>query len=121
MADTFPSQLYFVRDYVTNDIAAMGIGNCWLYFYKETLVGVRDAHQKIAYFVDVKTKAETKANFAPTIDNLTDAHIKECIDEGDISGEKQEFMHIDEIGAKAQELCALEFSRLMDAALLAKS
>lgn len=120
MADTFPSQTYFMRDYVTNDIASVGIGNCWLYFYKETLVGVRDAHQKLAYFVDVSTKADTKANFAPTIDNLTETHVKECIDEGDISGEKQEFLHINELGAKAQELCAMEMSRLLDAALLNK-
>lgn len=121
MADTFPSQTYFMRDYVTADITSVGIGNIWLYFYKETLVGVRDAAQKLAYFMDVKTKSDTKANLAPTIDFLTDVHIKECIDEGDITGEQQEFLHINELGAKAQELCALEMSRLMDAALLQKN
>lgn len=118
MAEQFPSQTYFVRDFVTPDITSVGIGNVWLYFYKETLVGVRDAAQKLAYFMDVKSRTETKANMAPTLANLAETHIKECIDEGDISGEKQEFIHINELGAKAQELCALEMSRLMDAALL---
>jgi hypothetical protein len=118
MAETFPSQTYFVRDFVTPDITSVGLGNLWLYFYKETLVGARDAAQKLAFFVDVKSKSDTKANMAPTLANLSETHIKECIDEGDIQGEQQTFLHINEIGAKAQELCALEMSRLMDAALL---
>lgn len=117
MADSIPNELYFLKDFVTEDIISVSFGDCWLYFYKETLIGVRHIPTKVSYFMDVKTKADTKANMAPTLDNLTEAHIKEAVDEIDPNAETTHLLPMTDLGGKALELAALELSTLLDSRL----
>ena len=108
---------YFFRDYVTEDILSYGMGPVWLYHFKETLIGVRDTETKEAFFAEINTVKDFKAQYVPTIDQLTDAHIKEAIEEIDRQGETLNFMPINEVMRKAKELAAREIGREMDALL----
>lgn len=108
---------YFFRDYVTEDILSYGVGPVWLYHFKETLIGVRDTETKEAFFTDIETVKDHKGQYVPTIDQLTDAHIKEAIEEIDRQGETIKFIPINEVMQKAKELALREFGREMDAKL----
>lgn len=108
---------YFFRDYVTEDILSYGVGPVWLYHFKETLIGVRDTETKEAFFTDIETVKDYKGQYVPTIDQLTDAHIKEAIEEIDRQGETIKFIPINEVMQKAKELALREFGREMDAKL----
>lgn len=108
---------YFFRDYVTEDILSYGIGPVWLYHFKETLIGVRDTEIKEAYFVKLDSIPEHKAQYVPTIEQLTEAHINEAIEEIDRQGEKLDYLPINEIMSKAKELVLQELGREMDVQL----
>lgn len=108
---------YFFRDYVTEDILSYGVGPVWLYHFKETLIGVRDTETKEAFFTDIESVKDYKGQYVPTIDQLTDAHIKEAIEEIDRQGETIKFIPINEVMQKAKELALREFGREMDAKL----
>lgn len=108
---------YFFRDYVTEDILSYGVGPVWLYHFKETLIGVRDTETKEAFFTDIESVKDYKGQYVPTIDQLTDAHIKEAIEEIDRQGETIKFIPINEVMQKAKEFALREFGREMDAKL----
>jgi|SRR6478609_1180355 len=108
---------YFFRDYVTDDILSYGVGPVWLYHFKETLIGVRDTEAKISYFCTIESIAAVKGQFVPTIEQLTEAHITEAIEEVDRSGEEIKRIPITEIMSTAKELTLREFGREMDARL----
>ena len=108
---------YFFRDYVTEDISSIGIGPVWIYFFKETLIGVRDLEMKEAWFAVVDTVKTFKANYVPTIEQLTSEHIKEAIDEIDRQGETIKYLDLPEVMQKAKEIALREFGREMDAKL----
>lgn len=111
---------YFFRDYVTEDILSYGVGPVWLYHFKETLIGVRDTEAKVAFFADINTVKDFKGQYVPTIDQLTEAHIKEAIEEIDRQGETLNYLPINEVMRKAKELALQEFGREMDAQLTGK-
>lgn len=114
----YPNETYFALDPVTEDVNSVGCGEVWCYYFKETLIGVRDVRNARAFFLDVSTKDDTQAAMAPTIKYLTDAHVKEAIDEVSNEGEKLEYVHIKELGAKAQLLVMEELNDLMNKRLL---
>ena len=105
---------YFFRDYVTEDIVSYCIGEVYLYNFKETLIGVRAMDKNVGFFVDINTVEKQMAGYVPTLDHLTDQHIKEAVEEVDRSNEKTSYIPIGEIVGKAQELLANEISKLLD-------
>ena len=105
---------YFFRDYVTEDIVSYCIGEVYLYNFKETLIGVRAMDKNVGFFVDINTVEKQMAGYVPTLDQLTDQHIKEAVEEVDRSNEKTSYIPIGEIVGKAQELLANEISKLLD-------
>jgi hypothetical protein len=110
---------YFFRDYITEDIASIVIYKTYLYFYKETLVGVRDTRAVTGFFLDVKTVPKSGSIYAPTLDDVTEQNIKDCIDELEHSQETITFLPIAEIVPKAQELVSMELSHLLDERMMA--
>lgn len=79
----YQDEIWAVSDQVTEDISSTGLGEVWLYFYKECLIGVRDVRNKKSFFVIPGTHKESKAPLPPTIDNLTEDHVREAIEEHD--------------------------------------
>jgi hypothetical protein len=118
MANEIYDKNYLWRDYVTEDIAVLCFGQIDLYFFKETLVGVRDNKDMVAFFITLESVPKSSSPYAPTMEKLTEEHIKEAIDELDTSGEKLERIHMDDLMSKSMELCSMEVSRLLDKHLL---
>jgi len=108
----YPKEIWYIADQVTEDIISIGQGEVWTYFYKETLIGVRDARNKVSYFLDPETKKDTKAPMAPTIQNLTEAHMKEAIEEHDQSAEKCHRVHLQELFDHTTRILLAEFKLL---------
>lgn len=115
MADTSQFDAnFFWRDYVTEDILSYCIGEVYFYHYKETLIGVRSVRENVGFFLDIATHTTGNQLYSPTLDQLTEQHIKEAVDEIDRSNEKTGYMPIGEIAPKGQELLAREMSILID-------
>lgn len=93
----YEKEVYYLCDQITEQIITIGIGEVWLYFYKETLIGVRDVRNKVSYFLDPDTKNDTKTTMAPTLANLTEESIREAIEEHDLSSEKTHRVHLQEL------------------------
>lgn len=106
---------YFFRDYVSEDICAYGIGPFWLYHFKETLIGIRDNQERKAWFADINTVKDARSSFVPTMDQLTEEHIKEAIQEIDTNGETLEYVNIDDLQPMAKEMMIKEAMREVDA------
>src|SRR5688572_11483687 len=92
---------FFVRDFVSHDIISYGIGQVWLYHYKETLIGVRHHDNLVAYWLNIETAKKSKRVMAPTVDQITPEHIKECIAEMSGDGEKTEYLDFEPLMEKA--------------------
>ncbi len=105
---------YFFRDYVTEDILSYCIGEVYIYHFKETLVGVRHNTKKLAYFVDLATLPKQNSLYAPTIEQLTEENIQNCIDEVDHSGEKLERIPLNECVPRTLEFLMEELGSYMD-------
>lgn len=118
MANDIAEANYFFRDYVTADILSYCIGDCYLYHYKETLIGVRDVQRKKGFFLDVKTVPKTGSLYAPTLDNITVKEVQDCVDEMDRSGETILYVDIRELVSLGQQVLARELASLMDRKLL---
>src|SRR6478609_477983 len=91
---------------IRNNVAAI--------YYKETLIGVRSVRENVGFFLDIATHTTGNQLYSPTLDQLTEQHIKEAVDEIDRSNEKTGYMPIGEIAPKGQELLAREMSILID-------
>lgn len=109
------NQNYFFRDYVSEEICAYGVGPTWYYHFKETLIGIRDNEEKKAWFADFKSVKDCKSSFVPTMDQLTEEHIKEAIAEIDTQGETLAYVNIDDLQSMAKELLCKEVQRELDA------
>lgn len=110
---------FFFRDYVTDDIMSYCIGEVYLYHYKETLFGVRDMRAKKSTFVEIASIKELESHFAPTIDQLTEQHIKEATDEVEHAGETSHRVPMNEMALLAKEAICAEMARVFDEAVLA--
>ena len=117
----YPTETTFAHDQVTEDVASVGYGEVWIYFFKETLIGVRDVRNAKAAFLKVETKNETTTAMSPTLEYLTDAHIREAIDEMRNDGEVVEFFHINELGDIAVAYFAAELNFIMNSKLLGEA
>lgn len=115
---SYPNETVHTLDQVTEDVASVGCGEVWTYYFKETLIGVRDVRNAQAFFLDVSTKDDTKASMAPTIKYLTDAHVKDAVEEMSNENEKIEYLHIKELGGKATLLLMGELNHMMNEILL---
>lgn len=111
---------YFWRDYVTEDIVAYGIGNVWLYHYKENLIGVRNIEIKEAYFVRKEDIPVEDERWSPTIRQITAEHIKECITDVDMPEEKLQYIPMEDLAAKAFHLVTHEITTKIDSLFLGK-
>lgn len=118
---TYPAETRHALDQVTEDVASVGHGECWMYFFKETLIGVRDVRNSVAYFLKVDTKDDTKAPMAPTIRYLTDAHVKEAVEEMSNDQEKIEYLHINELGDKADLILMGELNFMINSKLMGET
>ena len=110
----YPKEIYYVSDQVTESISSTGIGEVWLYFYKENLIGVRDVRNKRSTFMIVGTHKESKGPLPPTINNLTEAHIKEAIDEHDQSAETVDRVPYMDLFAAATKLLLPELNLMIN-------
>lgn len=118
MANEIWDKNYLWRDYVTEDISVTCMGEIDLYFFKETLIGVRDNSSMTAAFITIESVPKTSSPYAPTLEQMTEEHIKEAINELDTTNEKLDRIHMDDLMGRAMELCANEVSRLLDKHLL---
>lgn len=109
---------YFFHDYVTEDISAYGIGELHIYHYKETLFGVRSFREKVSYFVDIASIKPVSSHFAPTIDQLTEQHIKEAYEEVDHTGEETSRLPMPELVDVSLQMLARETAALLDSKIL---
>ena len=114
----YPGEIYFLNDLVTEDTTSVGFGEVWIYFFKETQIGVRDARNGVAYFMDADTKNDTKAPMAPTLANLTKEHVREAIEEQDPSAEKCHIFHISELYGHTVRILAAEMNMLLNEAMM---
>lgn len=114
----YPGEIYFMNDQVTEDITSVGFGEVWMYFYKETMIGVRDARNKVSFFMTADSKSETKAPMAPTLANLTEDHIREAIEEHDQSSEKCTRVPMVDLFSHAVRLSAAEMNLLLNETMM---
>lgn len=117
----YDDEIYFMQDPVTEDISSVGIGECWLYFYKETLIGARHITTNVSYFIDAKTTKDTKAPVAPTLQHCTNEHIQEAIDERDQSQETCHRVAFSEIFGHAMRILLMETNDLVDDILMGRT
>lgn len=108
---------FFFRDYVTDDIMGYGCGEVFIYHYKETIFGVRDLRKKTSVFVDIATIPAVAQHFAPTLEQLTEAHIKEAYEENDHTNETTSRVPMNEIALIAKEAVCNEMARVFDEAV----
>lgn len=109
---------YFFRDYVSEDIIAYCIGEVAMYHYKENLIGVRSVREKQSYFVDLASIKVLASHYAPTIDQVTEQHIKEAYDECDHTNEATERLPIRELVSKTAELLSREIAQMLDSKIM---
>lgn len=72
---------FFFRDYVGKKTSSICIGEVYLYFYGETLIGVRNQRFLEAWFYVIPIPHVRNLSYAPTLDAITIQDIQECIDE----------------------------------------
>jgi len=114
----YPEELYYTKDIVTDDIDSLGIGEVWLYYYKETMIGARHVREKVSYFIDADTKNDTKAPMAPTLKNLTNEHVQAAINEHDQSTETCHRVHFQELFRHATMMLYKETNLLADQVMM---
>lgn len=109
---------FFFRDFVSEDVISVSVGMVWLYFFKETLIGVRHTKKKVAWFVRLESTKPMSSTLVPTIEFLTEEHIRDAVNEVDKTDEKTEFVDFEDMLSKAAELVANEMSEFIDTHLV---
>lgn len=106
---------WFFQDKVTDEVTSFSVGEVWLYFYKECLIGVNDMTNNRRYMLKVEAK--------PTRDGVTSYHevteqiVKDAID--DLSADRGvEFLPRDELHEEAFKMALETFSRSIDRELV---
>jgi len=88
-------------------VSSVGIGDCWLYFYYEVLIGVVDPKEEKLYMVDPSIFNE---DGFPNAKYFNPARLEDAF--MDTPDEWEEFKNvpIDDLVAKAKELIAREIA-----------
>lgn len=108
---------FFFRDFVSEDIVSIGIGWTWLYFFKETLIGVRHSKKKVGFFVKLESTKALGNSLVPTIEFMTEEHINDAVNEIDRSEENTQYLDYEDMLSKAKEMVCEEMADAIDKAL----
>ena len=111
------------RDYVTPEMGTFGMGEVWVYFFKETPIGVRHHEKNTAFFIqaaEITPELVSKYSLVPTIELLKQENVDECINEMDTSNETLEIIKFVELQDKISEMIIEEIQEQMNQRLLGK-
>jgi hypothetical protein len=104
--------IFFSQDLVSKRVTSFSCGNIWLYFFRETLIGVRDMEDdNRAYFLDVSKKRLENDHY--TSQHLIDEKlVREAHEEAQASIPPK-MVTKDEVARKAVQLCAESLHNLI--------
>ena len=108
---------YFAQDLVTADVASFAIGQLWLYFYRETLVGVRNLETDEGYFLNAKTKLPDNGFSSQHL--ITEKIIEGAVNEG-VSNTPVKYLEFEALADKALQMTLAEASNMAEKHLLAE-
>lgn len=113
-------KITIAQDPITEEVTSFSVGEVWMYFYKETLIGVREMHKNVSTFVTLDTKTKSAYPRPPTLEYLSEDDILEAIHEVQTTNETIRYTHVDDIFAVATDAIAREIKRMVTAAITGK-
>lgn len=102
---------FFTQDLVSADCASFAVGQVWFYFYRETLIGVRDLDTDEGYFLNAKTKLPDNGFSSQHL--ITEKIVEEAVNEG-VSNTPVKYMEMTELSRKALAMGLKSFSEISD-------
>lgn len=108
---------FFMQDEVAKDITSFSLGEVWLYFYKEALIGVRDLEANTAFFLKAENPPPEEDGYTHRHE-ITDAIVKGAIEEAYSADVTIQWLNITDLSSMAFGMVSDSLGRNIDAMIL---